>query len=58
MTYNLPSSVGDDFTDVCDDPACVVCSCWPRPGESETAWVARLRAIVKADKYVRPEPMP
>jgi hypothetical protein len=39
---------GDDFSDLCRDPACPCCVLWPAPGESDAAWKTRIRRLYRA----------
>ena len=42
---------GDDFRDVCRDPACDTCALWQRPDETRSAWLARVGGLYREAAY-------
>ena len=41
-------ALGEHYRDICaDTDACGACSLWPRSGESEAVWHARIGALLR-----------
>lgn len=46
--FTTARALGEDYRDLCSDPSCAACVCWPRTGEPRSDWLSRINGLVNA----------